>query len=251
MESCTSGCTGGESNWSTVGTPGLDAQQDPIRLMPLANNGIIMIRDDISGNKFDYKTWDGTNWSGSWTNIDTSVPDDPNHLVPWGVALRRWNNNIYLSYIDEITLSTADVKTAVFDGSSWTIKTDVVTDQNTLINSDIMVDEESGDIYVVYLYGTSGDPSATNIFAYKSTDGMTTWTALNGGSALNTSNADGNNRYSYLNIVDSERVYFAYYLDSGDYFGGTIANLVPPTLDEVLKHGEWWSKAGGRKNMTF
>lgn len=248
VRQCSTNCGSG-ANWTDTGTSPLDPTADAIRLLPLAGGNIMLIRDDISAEVFQYNTWNGSSWAG-WNNIDANAPDNTAFRYAWGATLRRWNNNLYLAYVANVGgAGTADIRTAVYNGSTWTSKNEVLSDQNTVIDADIALDEESGHIYTSYIRSTGNANNTVNVYYKRSTDGMDTW---ENETQLNSTITNNDIDYTYLNIVDSERIFFVYY-DAGanDYYGGTVVNLTPPVLDELLKHGDWWSRVGKRKNFTF
>lgn len=251
-------------DWSNVGTSPLDSTLDAVILMPMKDGNIMLIRWVIAAEDIQYRYWDGSDWdnpTAGWSDIDTNATDngttDPN---TFNATVRRFTYDLYLAYVDLAgTNDTAEIRTQLYNGSSWSQKTDVVcsaSDGNctdalgaseALINLDIALDEESGDVYVSYLRGSA---TSNNLYYKKSTDSMANWSSQS--SALNSSVTDNQNHNTMLNVVDSERIFFVYEDDANnDYYGGTVVNLTPPIPDEIMKHGEWWSRVGKRKAFSF
>ncbi len=247
VESCSTTCTT-STNWSNVGTIPLDAALDTIRLVPLSGGNIMLIRDDLSLDDIESNIWNGSSWGG-WTDIDANAPEGgADDIDTISAAVRRYDNNIYLTYLANAGgAGTADVRTAVYDGLSWSVKTEVVSDQNTATDASIAIDEESGTVYVAYLRGSSA--TVQNLYYKSSTDNMASWGSE---TQLNASYIDGNNDHPMLNLVDSERIYFTYWNETNaDLMGNTVVNLTPPTLEELMRHGDWFSKTGIRKTFSW
>lgn len=220
---CTGTCTSA-GNWvqSGAGTP-IDVANDPLQLMPLASGNMLLIRDDISADDIQSKVYtDSSNtWAGSWTNIDTSAVENATYPETIQATVDTSNNDVYLAYGSSVAgAGTADIRTAVYSGGSWSSKTDVVTNVNTMIALDIALDQRSKDVYVGYLQGTAG--SNTTAYYKKSLNGMTSW-----GSAVQFNETTGDNRYVYLNKSSSDRIYGVFYNNATNdgLFGDTLAAL--------------------------
>ena len=257
-------CGSGGNSWSaTNGTNPLSSDlgvRDSNRLLPMSNGNVMLIRNDVSTEDYEYRYYDGSDWdqpAAGWTDIDSNAPDDPATFEKtWSVSLRRYNNNLYIAYVSSPgTVDTAEVRAQVFDGSSWTALEDPISDADlgaseTVFDTDIAVDEESGDLYVLYGRGTLGTPNDIDIYYKTLSYGSNSWSSQS--TAQNTTYTAHDNQDIYLNVVDSERIYFLYYESaSDDYYGGTIADLTPPVLDEVMRHGDWWSRVGKRKTFAW
>lgn len=255
IRSCSTDCTNA-ANWSNVGTAPMDSVFDVLTLTYLSNGSVMIIRDDVSANKLDYSIWNGTSWDTTWPDIGNMV-ENVNSPNAYSFSTRRYDGNMYLAWIDSAYVNdTSEIRSAVWNGSSWADTTDVVA--NTVTNSSesyydlsLAVDEESSNVYVAYNRGNGY--SNNNLYYKTSNDSMSTWS--NESSALNSNNANSANIYLNLNYLDSDRIYFAYFTNqaSGNdtLYGGTISDLKPPLLIELLKHGDWWSRAGKRREFTF
>jgi len=180
----------------------------------------MLLRDDISADNVQSNIWNGSAWAG-WVTIESGVVDSTTYLETLVATVDRYTNNVYIAYGDDVAgASIADIHTAVYSGS-WTAKTNVITDANTVTNLDIALDEETSNVYVAYLRGTAG--SSMNAYWKVSTDGMTNWS---GETQFNTTNS--NLRYIYLNMRSDERIYGAYLQDTATndgLFGNTIADI--------------------------
>lgn len=235
---CNSGddCTDG-SNWVEAGSNPFDFDNDFLILMPLADGDIMAIRWDISAdaNDIQSKTYDdgSGSWSASWTDIDTNAVANDTYDAAFGATVDKSSGDIYLAYAGDFdALGTDDdIRTAIYDGSSWSGTTDVLTnDLEGVTGVKIALDETTGDIYVVYTALTTvADTGTGNVYFKKSTDGMSSWGAES--AALNTSAGDLYG--ARVNILSDELVY-ATWVDSGDLFGNAVADLVPPTVQFSL-----------------
>jgi hypothetical protein len=251
---CSASC-GTAGNWSEVAGSGID-DADPLKLVPLSRGSIMVVRHDQTAEDIESNIWNGSSWTG-FTDIDTSAPASGTYFNTATVVVRRSTNVVYLSYISSAgTNDTAELRTAVYDGSSWTAKTDVLDAADigaaeTLISASLAVDEESGDVYVVYIRGDAAN-NTTNVYYKKSTDRMVSW-----GSEvqLNTSNSNLDNEVAWSNIVSSDRIYFVYLnnamIDDG-LFGASVSDLTPPAdLSRYMRHGMWFDSSGRKREFTF
>src|SRR5690606_38359230 len=134
-------------------------------------NDIMLIRfDNNLANGFESNIYnDSAGTWGGWVDIESGVEEDDHTTYEgtWGATVDRSTGEIYLTYPDKIyTLGTDDdVKTDFYNGS-WTLKTNVVSassDGTTsglgITYAKIAIDENTGDIYVLYTGQTTpGDP---------------------------------------------------------------------------------------------
>ena len=232
---CSTNCssTGG---WSNAGSSPLEQTNDPIRLMPLGGGDILLIRNDISLDDIQSKVYNATGgtWDGSWTTIDANAPDSTTYRETIASTVDEFTNDIYLAYGADIyaTTAIAAIRSAVYNGSAWVIKTDVINATNTIISLDIARDENTGDVYVAYLRGTRGS-SQMNAYYKKSTNSMSSWSAE---TKFNTNNNLTDMRWMYLNRISNERIYGVYFQNTGGndgLFGNTLVDLIdttPPTV---------------------
>jgi len=254
--SCSSSCDDA-GNWANVGTNPQDAA-DPIALMSLPDGDAILIRLDESDSVADleYNIWNQSSWGG-WQDIDTDVTDqtakNPN---PISVAIRRNTFDIYIIYIHSPgTDDLSEVRSAYWNGASFSTKTDCISSDDTgsgqdIVHTAISIDEESATVYCIYHKTVDDGTSDANVFYKTSTDNMTSWSSE---AQLNTSNINTKIIPVYSNMVDSERIYFAYKISTATspVYGGTIVDLEPPVNDQLMKHGLWFSGVGQKKEFTW
>lgn len=258
IEKCSSNCTTA-SNWTNAGTASPhDSQWDYSVIAPTAdvNNPVMIIRQDLSANDLDYSLYNNTNWT-DWVDIETNIVEqNSNNMLPFGYVVRRYDSNLYLAAVDNPgTNDTANIRSYVYNGSSWTNQTDILSaadlaSNRTVVDVGLGVDEETGDIYAFYNFGV--DLNNTDIVYKVSSDGMNTWGSQTNAS---TSNTNGDNHQVMANYVSSDRIYFVYWSQNSSgtndgLFGATLKDLTPPQV-ELLKHGDWFSKAGKRREFTF
>ncbi|RJO59457.1 hypothetical protein C4546_02060 [Candidatus Parcubacteria bacterium] len=172
------------TNWSTTADEGLDdVTQDYVLLMPLASADILLLRWDVSADDIQSKEYEDSanSWEANWTdhNVDTNAVEGASRSETWGATIDPYTYNIYLAYVDNAwdASATPDVRTAVYNGSAWTSKTNVITDTNTITSATIAFDTFTSEIYVIYIRGSTG---ASTVYYKVSDDGMTTWSAERG-----------------------------------------------------------------------
>ena len=215
------------TNWAAVADEGLDdATQDYVMLMPLTNADIFVLRWDVSADDIQSKEYeDGTDaWDAGWTNIDTSAVE--NSAVTWNetwaATISPISNTIYLAYVDNAGTASAtpDIRTAIYDGSSWTAKTNVVTDTNTILGVSIALDANTDDVYVVYNRGTT---TVSSPYFKISSDNMATWSTTERGPLANIAS---NLRAIHTNMVSNEMLGVWVYDDTAaDIWYGTIQDV--------------------------
>lgn len=229
------------ANWSQRGTNPLDASGDYMTLIPLNNGNVMVIRDDISLEDVISNIYSATStsWWG-WVTVDGNAADSTTYLETNASTINRDTGDVYLAYGASVAgAGTADIRTAVWSAttSSWTLKTDVITNANTVTNLSIARDENNGDIYVAYLRGTL--LTAMNAYYKKSTDNMATWGAE---TQFNTTSVDL--RWMYLNMMSNERIYGVYEQNGATndgLFGNTIADLTSFTVTQ--RDYQWYDNA--------
>jgi hypothetical protein len=232
---CSTTCTTA-SNWSDAGTNPLTANDLNWHvLVPLASGVIMAIEHDDAVDDAQYQTWNGTTWSGTWIDIDANcIINTTSGNAAMGVTVDRSGATVYFTEAcDTVTLGTDDdIRTYSYSGGTWTTKTDVLTnDARGLVNAKIARDENTGDLYILYLATASGTPtdaSTKSVFWKKSTNGMTSWgsesAALAGPDTIDTAS---------LNYTSNERIYAIWGQNNGasadSINGATLADLTPNT----------------------
>ncbi|MBA3723696.1 MAG: M23 family metallopeptidase [Candidatus Levybacteria bacterium] len=261
IKKCTATCNTG-TNWTDAGTNPLDeASGDMVLLVPLASANIMALRLDNSTNDIQSKVYNDSagTWDAGWTTIDADVPNNGQYDPLMSAVVNPSNYEIYLAYTaDNDTLVTADhdIRTAIYNGSSWTAKTDALIDSNDGTGSNmgltgvkIGLDTNTNDLYVLYTARSNIlNAATTNVYLRKSTNLMTNWGSR---SQVNTSAAA--DFYSpFFTPISNERLYAVW----GDYdaavrdiFGETAVDLVPKEF--LLRHGKNFNGSGVRQPYTF
>lgn len=233
---CSSTC-GTATNWTETGTNPMDLADDFSMLMPLSNGDILLMNRDISADDIRSKVWNNSSWSGAWTTIDansTEVAVASGYGSQMAAALNIRTGDVYLAYVDLGTLATFgvnddDIRTAVYSASTWTAKTDVVTNVTAtpaaIIDVSIGVNAYNGDVYVAYEGRTTAATNTTgNVYWKSSSNAMTSWSAQS--AAVNA--AAGNIYGVGLNMMSEERLHVSY-LRTTTVFGDTIVDITPAT----------------------
>lgn len=234
---CSANCNLAAS-WTEVGTNPLAGTngEDPTLLAPLSNNDVLLIRDDVSTNRFESKVWNNTSatWAGSWTTIDPNSPE--NSVYDAGLALSAdlVTGDIYFTYISENdVIGNDNVHTGIFSNTAraWTMKADVVTNlAGGVTGVTIARDTNLGETYIAYATRRTLSPSTTASIYYKvSTDNMTTWGARQG--PLNT--VEGDFYGLDLNFMNGEKIYVMWVDDNPKIlYGSMVKDLIPPTFEQ-------------------
>jgi hypothetical protein len=227
---CSSGCDA-TTGWTETGTNPMDLANDYNVLAPLAGGNIMIINRDISAEDIRTKIWNNSSWSGSWTTVDANATDNTTYDVGLAVAVSSTTpGNVYLAYTaDNATLGTDDdVRTAFYNGTSWTLTTAVVSNVATraITGVAIALDAANDDVYVAYsARTTAATPTTGNVYWKRSTDGMTSWSSESG--PVNTGGAD--DIYGVdLNISNDQRILATWYEATEDYiYADTLADVFP------------------------
>lgn len=250
--SCSSNCDI-NTNWIEVGTPGtLPNATDHNLLMPLSSGSILLINRNISPGLIRSRVWNGTVW-GSWSTIDSAAGYQP--LFPGAISatLDHVSGNIYLLYAadnDNFSIDDHDIRTAVFDGSTWSSMTDVITNApgRGLHSVAAALDSNTGAVYAMYTIRTSiGSNTSGNVYYKVSNDGMLSW-----GSEQGPLNVSSGNLYGpFSNVFSNERIYAAWYDPAtNERFGETVADIGPDTIVGVLGSQESVIRAGETLNLN-
>ncbi|MEK9186057.1 MAG: hypothetical protein AAB885_00540, partial [Patescibacteria group bacterium] len=188
---------------------------------------------DISTDAIQSKVYNSAAnlWDVAWTNIDLNAVGNTTYDAAFGATLNKQTGDIYLAYATDIsTLGTNDdIRTAIYSGSTWGLKANVLTDDiKGITGVKIALDENSQDIYVVYSARTTpGTATTGNIYFKKSDSAMSSWGAEQG--PMNTTAGDIHG--ARVNSMSNERIYVTWDLPStDDLLGEIIADLVIPVL---------------------
>ncbi len=230
---CSVTCTNA-ANWAqTANNPNSALINDPVVLIPVGRTGnIMLLKDDLANNDILSKIYYPSNnsWDANWMTIDSNAVDSTTYLHTIMPTIDQTLGDIYLSYGADVGgAGTADVRTSKYISSSntWIPKPYVITNQNTVTHNDIIYDESSDTIYVIYLRGTAG--SNMGVYWKNSTDEMTTWSSEQG--PINSTKGDL--EFVRGNIIANgtiRRGYISFLNVSGTYpiFGTTIFNITTP-----------------------
>jgi hypothetical protein len=259
IEHCTTTCTTAV-NWVETTTNPFTVGDDPMLLLPLPNGDILTIVDDVSAHDLlskEYEESSGT-WDASWLPINSNIEENTNYDAGIAATLNKTDNTIYLAYIDGVSTiadGTDDIKTASYDGSTWTDKGDVLlNDVRGITQLALSYDSRNDDIYAIY--STITDPlnfRTGAVYAKSSSDGMSTW-----GSEIGSITQVAEREIYGLrsNFLSDERIYATWYgAAADDVFGNTVVDITSgsetPTLDKLMRHGKWFNSSGVRQPFTF
>lgn len=245
---CSSSCTSSITNWTEAGTsPIVGAAGDWIVLMPLTNADILAIIWDVSADDLFSKEFEDVSgvWDASFTNIDLNAGENTIYDSAFSATLNPLNNDIYVAYIDDEAVlggGDADIKTSIYNGSTWTAQADVLTNVAYPITQLAMAyDSLNSRVHV--LYSVIVDDVINNkvsIFSKYSTNAMSSW-----GNEIGswTYNARREIFAIRTNMLSNQRIYAMWYgafLD--DIFGATIFDTVGESIaisvsDGVITYG--------------
>lgn len=211
-------------NWASTTASFLDDRADQVALAPLASGAIILVLQDASAETLKSRVYSGAgSWDGAYATIDAAVTDKTTLKQMIGLTLKKSDNTIYLIYNNAPDTSTGDIKTATYT-SSWTINTDVLTNTNEACGVNIVRDENTGDLYALYIRGGTAAAN-TDVFYKKSTDAMATW-----GTETQVNSTNDDLRYVKGNMMSTERIYAVWYNDDLDtMLGNTVADITGST----------------------
>lgn len=230
---CSTSCGSNISNWTEAGTnPYTSADGDWVILLPLPSGDVFSIWWDASASDILSREYeDGANaWQGSWLTVNANAEVNTIYDSAFAATLNKANNDIYLVYADDANTLGAgndDIKTATYDGTSWTNNTDVITnDPNRGVTGvSIGYGMNNNDIYVGYtVQETTNYNLSGSAYVARSTDGMTSWS-----SEIGQFNTTSDDIYAFrLNLMNDERIYATWYRATpDDLFGSTVVDLSP------------------------
>lgn len=233
--SATSSCTTTTTAWTEAGngTTIFNLANNPLLLMPIKNNNILVIRWNTGANTIQSRIWyaASSSWGASWFTLD-SCADNTTYDGGFGASVNKISGDVYLAAsCDVSTLGTDDdVRTYRFNASNdtWASTTAVVTNA-TLANASVTaitgaklgLDENTNNIYVVYTGRTVANSAGTGrIFYRMSTDYMQTWGGIIG--PLNSTSGDIYG--TRLDGNNPDRIYATWAIN-GILYGTTVADL--------------------------
>lgn len=219
------------TSWSSTGSNPLDQQNADFNLLvPMDNDEIMLINRDRTANDIRSKVWDGSAWSSSWTLIDPSAAENSVWDVAMAAVYNPAEDEIYLAYISDhnnFTVADHDIRTAKFNGTSWSNTADLTTnDTRGLTTLSLAVDENTNDVYIAFAARTTiTDELTTNVYWASSTNAMTTW-----GTEQGPLNVGADNMYGVdTNYLSDQRLYVSWFENGpDDIYGDTILDTSPP-----------------------
>lgn len=186
---CDTSCTTG-SNWVEAGSnPYTNGNNyDWISLMPLADDDILTVFYDSSGNAIYSKEYEDVTdaWDGSFVTIDSSADDNTTYDGSMSLTIEPDSGDIYLAYLSGVAQigSNDAIKTAIYDGTSWSSTTSPISDSEDagLMNVAIGLDSNTDTVYIAYVYADDYTFyfENSNIYYVFSEDAMGTWSQPTG-----------------------------------------------------------------------
>ncbi len=230
--SCSSTCNV-STNWTNVGTVPQGNADSWSLFMPLASGNIMLINRSTS-NTLRFSIWNGSFWS-SMSNIDATTVRNTTYDVGMAATLDTDTGDIYISYTaknDTFTVADHDLRTAVYNSGSWTVKTNIFTNVagRGLLQTAISRDQNNGDIYVAYtIRNTIGTTNTARTYWVKSSDGMSSW-----GSEQGPVDTTAGDFYGIdMNIMSYDRIFVSWFDNVTavrDIDGDTIADISPASI---------------------
>jgi hypothetical protein len=225
---CTTNCNLA-TGWTETGTNPLDSANDYSMLMPLASGNIMLINRSIALEDIRSKIWNNTSWSGAWTTIDANATDNITYDVGMSATVSSTTpGRIYFAYTADNVApigATTDVRTAIYNGSTWATSTNVISNSATrgVTGVAIGVDAITDDVYVAYSAQTTPNTASTgNIYWKTATSSMKNWST-----EVGPINSAANDMYGVdLNIASDQRIFASWFDNTNDdVYGDTIADI--------------------------
>ncbi len=244
IRQCSSSCST-SGNWTAVGTPPQGNTDTTSQLYPLASNNVMLINRSTT-NVLRSSIWNGTTWL-PFVTVDGAATRNTTYIAGFGATVDSDNNNIYLLYVadnNDFVTADHDIRSASYDGSNWTSKTNVLTNiaGRGVLQVQPSRNQNNGSIYAVYTSRTTiGLSTTANVYWKVSTDSMTSWGTEQG--PINTSAGDlwGID----VNPMSFERIYASWY-NAGlvDLLGNTVADIRPEVILSPLGSQKSQVRAG-------
>ena len=179
--------TDGGATWTARATVGLiEDPLDRIMLVPgneVDTDDIYALFYDDSAGELTLKTYDNSadSWSESsaiLTGLQTVTPQ-----TDWmfSATQRHSDGHILVALATDRDVATADLKIVdITNGTTWTVKTDVITDTDDWAYPAIFINQQNDDLFVAYVGqddGAQALQATVDIHYVKSTDGGDIWGA--------------------------------------------------------------------------
>lgn len=205
------------AGWSTVAI-------DQMQLIPLLTNDDVMaIRVNTAGNNIQSRIYSEATdtWAGAWTTI-AALTENTTYDQWFSAASLKSTGDVYLSFVNNPTNATADMEFWTFDDGTrtWTARTQIFTNNATVISPAVTLDESTGDVYVSYVRGTLN--ATTNVYFVSSTNDGVTWSV----ESQQVNEITDDIKYIRGNYSSEQRLFIAWYNDDlDDMLGSTIATF--------------------------
>lgn len=176
--------TDGGATWTTRADPTetyVNDEVDGALLVPgneTDANDIYAIWFDRSAGELTIKHYDDSanSWSESSAVFTGLTEFNGNQMMGYSASVRHSDNHIMVAVQSNPFNTADDLKFVdITNATTWTVKTDVYTNEDDHGGNGVFVDQNNDDLYVAYV-GHPGDTTTDTTFNYKkSTDGGTTW----------------------------------------------------------------------------
>gem|GEM_PF-418679 len=229
---CSASCDT-QGGWTEAGTNPFtnNGNGDWVILMPLSDGDILAIYWQVSTSTMLSREYeDGSDtWAGSWTTIASDVDGNTDYDAAFSSTIDPDSGTIFLAYVDDesnFSGEDGDIKTASYDGSSWTFGDDVLTNSIYPIPQvAISYDAVNDDVLVVYsLISDVTNYLSQSIYYKTASSSLTSW----GAQSESTLNTSVNREFSAIraNLLNQSRLY-ATWLGAVDdtLFGTTFLTI--------------------------
>ncbi len=226
------------SSWVSTSASFLDDDLDQGNLMPLSGGDVLLTwYDATAATTFSRVLTNGLVWDVASTTVATNINFTSHTWAStWGTSIDKTSGDIFLAVNDCPAdpvgcLPTPDssIETYFYDESlrSWSQRTNVLSaDTSNVRDVKVSIDENTGDIYVVYQRGGTG----SHVYYKRSVDGMTSW-----GVETQVSTTGDDLRVIRPNLMSDERLYAVWFNDDlSDILGDTIVDLTSSTPSLTL-----------------
>lgn len=177
--------TDGGANWTSRADPWEGDVDDAVNsvLLPANaadNQDIWLVHGDQSANAVTVKTYDnsGDSWSETAIGSPPTIVFGTASLRQVAAAIRHSDGHAIIAINTHIDNAAGDLLVYDWDGSSFTAKTNIITDKDDWAIPAVCIDQNTDDIYVGWIGNPAGTDTWTatvSIFYDVSTDGGSTW----------------------------------------------------------------------------
>lgn len=236
VQECSSSCNLAGS-WSETGTNPMATNIGDMQLLvPLLGGEILLISRVRTSDNILSKVWNNTSWDTSWTALDGSAPENATYELALSAVTNPVTGRVHVVYVaDHNNFSTADhdIRTAYFEGGSWTTGTNILTnDSRGITEVALALDRNTGDVYATYgLRSTLEVATSTDIYWASSTATMLSWSGDTG-----PLNVGADDFYGLsTNYLSNQRLYVTWFeAGANDIRGATMLDTTPPLTVSAL-----------------